>query len=486
MKQQYQVWVSFAGEDNVPLPGEEKGWITDFQHRLARMLSQLFGDTVTFVTGSAATDVSPDQADLFFCMLSPHYVRTEADSGELRHFAEMNTGEQWRIFKIGKQPVSPEKQPESVRSLLVYDFYESAQLTTENHALREDRLYADKEYWLKLADLAYDVHERITQLSGDATLHPIARTRQKAIYLAETGPDLLVQRHIIKRELQRYGFQVLPDQQLPDSAPEIEEAIRKNLASCRLSIHLIGDAYGNIPSGTDQSVVDLQHKFATEHSQTLAETRKSGDNDPAFTRLIWVSPDLKQSDDQQRVFLETIRRNAQAWAGAEIMETSLEDFKALIREELLEADGNHQPSRSIHQTVGQLPVIYFIFDKTDSQSATEFTHLLQKKGFTVEVPTFAGNLLEIRQHHQENLRKFDAAILYKHQASEQWLRAKALELLKAPGLGRGKPALDQVVLTVADVDANYFENLGFTLITNLEAYANQLISHASQLTIRTT
>src|SRR5882724_2234129 len=108
---------------------------------------------------------------------------------------------------------------------------------------------AEKQYWMKLVDFAYDIHESLLNLkageSKSAGLKNIYK--QKTIYLAETGHDLSVQRNIIKRELQRHGFIVLPNHTLPSRLDELEREVRKDLDECALSIHLVGSAYGEIP-----------------------------------------------------------------------------------------------------------------------------------------------------------------------------------------------------------------------------------------------
>jgi hypothetical protein len=71
---------------------------------------------------------------------------------------------------------------------------------------------------------------------------------------------------------------------------------------------------------------------------------------------------------------------------------------------------------------------------------------LKKSGFDVMIPEFEGELLELRQKHIENLRNLDGAIIYKGKVNEQWVRMKALDLLKAPGFGRKKPIVAKAIV----------------------------------------
>jgi hypothetical protein len=251
-----------------------------------------------------------------------------------------------------------------------------------------------------------------------------------------------VQRNIIKRELQRHGYSVLPNQTLPGSNSELERIVKRDLDESTLSIHLIGSAYGEIPEGADRSVVDIQNKLASEKSV------KSKENKQEFTRLIWISPNLTHASERQKSFIDNIKRDVEAQEGAEILQTPLEDFKNIMREELLEAG----EKKIIEEGTGRS--IYLMHDKVDHVAIKPIVDLLEKAGFKVLMPTFDGELLELRQKHIDNLRNLDAAIIYKGKVNEQWVRMKALDLLKAPGFGRKKPIIAKAIVAASGSNLN--------------------------------
>ncbi len=94
--------------------------------------------------------------------------------------------------------------------------------------------------------------------------------------------------------------------------------------------------------------------------------------------------------------------------------------------------------------------IYLIHDKVDHQDVKPYDDIIEKSGFNVLMPTFEGELLEQRIKHIENLRALDAAIIYKGKTNEQWVRMKALDLIKAPGFGRKKPIVAKAILASQD------------------------------------
>jgi hypothetical protein len=86
-------------------------------------------------------------------------------------------------------------------------------------------------------------------------------------------------------------------------------------------------------------------------------------------------------------------------------------------------------------------------DRVDVNDVKPIREVLEKNGFRVLIPEFEGELLDVRKKHIDNLRTFDAAIIYKGKVNEQWVRMKALDLLKAPGFGRKKPIIGKAILT---------------------------------------
>src|SRR5690606_12713324 len=189
-----------------------------------------------------------------------------------------------RIFKVFKNYIPVMDQPPRLRPLIGYDMYQldpdSGQTTEYTDYFSTD---AERQYWMKMVDLAYDIYDTLLHLRGEEEAAEIKNIyNRKTIFLAETGHDLSVPRNIIKRELQRHGYVVLPRHTLHGTLTDLEKAIRKDLDESNVSIHLIGAAYGEIPEGTDRSIVDVQNTLAAERS------RQARENNEDFSRLIWI------------------------------------------------------------------------------------------------------------------------------------------------------------------------------------------------------
>lgn len=434
------VLITYAEKDNETDKKNDIGWVSQFKKFLELMLFQVLGQRPhVLLKGEfdSMTASTMDNAAVLVTILSKDYIQSGRclDSLEAFHKATASSKAN-RIFKVLKSPLSLQEQPPRLREWIGYDMY---QLDTETGQLKEYSDFfsqeAEKQYWMKMVDLAYDIHESLLQLKeGDQRTEVKNIFKRKTIYLAETGHDISVQRNIIKRELQRHGYIVLPAQTLPQQFNELEKAVKKDLSESNLSIHLVGSAYGEIPEGADRSVVDIQNKIAAEES-LAKKSRKEN-----FSRLIWIAPNLKNASDKQKAFIDTIRRDIEAQEGAEILQNPLEDFKNIMREELIESEDSHSEDYSGKS-------IYLVHDRIDHTAVIPFKDVIEKSGFKVLMPDFEGDLLELRKKHIDNLRKFDGAIIFKGKVNDQWVRMKVLDLLKAPGFGRKKPIRGKAILT---------------------------------------
>lgn len=447
MNFEVDVLVLFADRDNEKGQGEQAGWVTQFKRFLELMLTQVLGDKPKILLKSEFDSMaSPklDNAAVTVSILSQDFIKSGQCLDNLETFykvIEASGKFRNRAFKVFKTPLSLMEQPPRFRELIGYEMY---QLDSESGEVREYTDYfsneAERQYWMKMVDLAYDIFDTLVQLKDGAKSEVKNIHKRKTIYLAETGHDLSVQRNIIKRELQRHGYIVLPNQTLPGFATDLEKIVRRDIEEASLSIHLIGSAYGEIPDGADRSIVDLQNRFAAEKSQKVGKDQ--------FSRLIWISPILNNASERQKAFIDSIKRDTDAQEGAEILQTPLEDFKNIVREELLDT---HE-KKALDETGGKS--VYLVHDRIDHNDVKPLIAAIEKSGYKVLVPDFEGELLDLRQKHIDNLRNFDAAIIYKGKVNDQWVRMKVLDLLKAPGFGRRKPIKGKAVFTAPGMAVN--------------------------------
>lgn len=476
------ILIVYSEEDNNVTSNTGNGWITDFKRFLEMMLIQVLGEKPNIRIKSehdSITGANLKKVGILLPVLSESFMA----SGECLDVVEdffKNVGEDdpMRVFKVLKNPVTLDEQPNKLKDLLGYDLY---YINPESGEIEDYKDFfgpeAEKNYWMKLVDIAYDLHETLILLKQSATSDRVKSIyARRTIYLAETGHDLTVQRNIIKRDLQRHGYRVLPDHTLPQEAGKLKQLVKKEIEESSLSIHLIGSSYGDIPEGSDRSIVDIQNQIATERS---LET----EDKTTFSRLIWISPNLQNASEKQLAFIENIKRDLSSSEGAEILQTPLEDFKNIVREELIEVGIDKKFAKSPAGKNGKASV-YILHDKIDESDTKSIKKLIEEAGYRVLTPAFGGELLELRQHHITNLRDFDAAVIYQGKVNDQWVRMKLLDLLKAPGFGRRKPIKGKAIMSSKDeiMDISAYKHHNITMIKgNSKAALDSLKSFLDDL-----
>jgi hypothetical protein len=291
---------------------------------------------------------------------------------------------------------------------------------------------AQRDFWMRLDDLAHDICCLLEMLEVSGTsVVPQADTAQAAVFLAETTFDLREQREAIKRDLQQHGYTVLPASALPQVESEVKEAVRLDLAQCQMSIHLIGKTFSLVPEGSMQSLLEIQNELAIERSS-------KGD----FSRLLWIPPGLQVEDERQLRVIQQLRMDPRAQKGADLLETFLEDLRTVIQERLKQArkpvPAPRRPSSPVGAVSGHAR-LYLIYDQRDAAITSPWEDFLFEQELEVIRPVFEGDEAEIREHHEENLRSCDGALIFYGLGNECWLRRKLRELQKSPGYGRSKP-----------------------------------------------
>jgi hypothetical protein len=449
MKFENDIFISYAHIDDQPLIEGEKGWVSSFHRALEVRLAQLLGRQSRIwrdpkLQGNDAfsdrlVERLPEVA-LLVTIVSPRYIRSDWCIRELTEFwrassvtGGMRVGDKARVFKIIKTPVQLEQQPSELHDVLGYEFFTT---DWETGRARELSQSGDPEsqrlYWAMLDDLAHDICEFLEKMDAEAKHRPASPEASLKVYLAETSFDLREERDIIKRELQDHDHLVFPDRPLPLIGPECEEAIREQLARCSLSIHLIGKNYGLIPEGVTDSIVVMQNELAIERAR-----------EGEFSRLIWLPPGLETEDERQLGFIDQLQTDVRIQEGADILQTSLEDFKTVIHQRLRPEEKEKEEVISEEERAPKgdddLIRIYMIYDQRDGEGPVPLEDYLFEQGYEVIMPVFEGDEAQVRRDHEENLSICHGVLLYYGVANELWLRRKLREIQKSAAFGRKKP-----------------------------------------------
>src|SRR3954466_91505 len=226
-------FISYAHLDNIELVEGRKGWVANLYRALDVRLAQLLGNDARVwwdpkLQGNdyfAETLVEKlARVAVLVAVVSPRYVKSEWTRKELQAFCAaacrqqsgLRVGDKARIFKVLKTPVPLDEHPEELRALLGYDFFK---VDPQSGKVRElDEIFgpdAQRDFWLKLDDLAHDLAATLQLLyeqrgrTADESAAVPAKSSE-AVFLALTTAELRDERETIRRELEQRGYLVLP------------------------------------------------------------------------------------------------------------------------------------------------------------------------------------------------------------------------------------------------------------------------------------
>jgi hypothetical protein len=353
-------------------------------------------------------------------------------------------GHKARVFKVVKTPVEPDRMPDPARPLLGYDFFKLQ--PGNGRPLEFNKVYgaeAERDFWVRLNDLAYDIADLLKQLeqaeSGAGSAPPAA-------YLATVTSDLRVPHDALRRELLRQGWRVLPTVELPLVAAEAEALVRAQMAEALLSVHLLGATGGLVPEGSDESMQALQARIAAERARSGARANDhTHDHGQGLARLLWLAPDADSAEARQRALLDALRDDPIPAPGSDLLKTSFEALKTEVvrrmqaAQDALAARAAQATALTAQAAGGQPTRIYLVCSADDESAVQPLQEHLFGLGFEVVLPLFEGDESQLRELNDTELRDCDGLLVYYGAGGELWLRQKLAELRRLPALGRHAP-----------------------------------------------
>ena len=463
----HDIFISYGHLDDLNPFGEDKGWVDLLHERLLVLVGQALGyEPVIWRDGhdlqgndrlTEAISEGVTSSLLLVPVITPRYVQSDWCNREMDafHAAEPPAGIagpefRSRVFKVIKTPLPKhvkKLEPVQIRDLIGYQFYAEDQTSGLLTEFSTDS--TDKLYWRMLNRLVADITRALIELKHPEAKQtgPLDASRLNAptpadssavkpngagaaqpvkfVYLAETTSDLTDARELVRDELRQRGYGVLPEQKLPvEETKKTESTIRAALARCALSIHMVGQRYGSTPEDDARSAVRIQEQLAAEH----------GAGTPAFLRLLWMPPGLMTeampiSDERQMSFVSELQKRITA--GAELLQTTVEDLKTRIVEKL-----NPATAAAVREEHSKLKRVYLICENRDRSLIRPIKEYLFNQNLEVITWLDQQGSDTLMDYHRKNLRECDAALVYFGSGDEPWVRKNLEDLQKAYGYGR--------------------------------------------------
>jgi len=453
------VYISYAPVDNRPLASGQEGWISQFHRNLEIRIEQLSGEAIRVVERPPVEEAAVSEeligavpgAKAMVTVVSPPFVKSRNCIREAETFwrsaheaGNFRLDHRTRMLKVVKTPVAPADVPDALgevfSNLLSFDFFMRDPESGRMWELDETfGVQARRRYYERIYDLAWELCHLLRAFQSGPQRQAETASCGRTVYLAETTSDLQEARDRLKRELLEHGHTVLPDRPLPLNAVQLELAVLDCLRRCEFAVHPVGSIYGMVPEQSEHSVVELQDRIASRHA------RETG----ALTRLIWLPRERAAPEPRQADFIRHLMEHASAQSGTDLIEESLEAFKAILTGEL-----NPAPAQipEAPRAESAAPLIYLICDPADEAAVEPLEDYLYDQGFDVTTPHFDGSESDVAAHHRRNLVRCDAALIYYGAGSKGWVESKLMDVQQAAGFGRERPLQARIVYVAPPLD----------------------------------
>jgi hypothetical protein len=430
---QHDIFVSYAHVDNQIPPGVNEGWVTTLIKSLKIELGRKLGSTDIFSLwmdselrgNSAATPETLEHlknSATLVLILSPGYLASSWCHLELNTFLDQVDIHSGCVFVVEHDDIE-ERLPQ-LSDLRGYRFWRRDETgKTRTLAKPQPDPKEEREYYNLVEDLGRELVDKLKQLKNSARA-PSAASQHRTptvalkprttIFLAEVTDDLQEQRNQVKRYLEQYNLQIVPDTLYffsGDNANEqLRQAIETDLQEATLFVQLLSHSKPFRPPG--MSTPQLQH----ESAQAVAD----------LPILQWRDPQLdlnSLTDTAQRDFLDS----------TQVIATSLEEFKQYLIQQLEKIEAQQrraaekrQKAMLSQQSSQNLSAYQFIFINRvpkDQALAEEIGDILLEKGLASGLPRL-GELApaEKRQDIENNLQDCDAVIMLYDNTLDEWAR----------------------------------------------------------------
>ena len=368
----YDVFISYAHIDNVPVVDGAPGWVDTFHRHFEARLNQYLGKRARVfrdprLQGNTVFDESlvetVKQSGVLITVVSPSFVNSEWCQREMSTFIDHATssigiqvGSTSRIYKVVK--LEPENESlqqaplDYFQTVLGYSFCTVDSATGQMNEIRQDQA----EYATVLDDLAHNVSLQLKNMkdidlstAGIPTVLPNTPSKG-TIFISKPPSDQSEQREELRRSLEDKGYRVVPDKPLPALTEDIETTIKENLVVADLAVLLLGSKRGSIPDGKEDNERTL--------NQIQYDALTASDLPATLLKRIWLPPGIEHIHPKQESILDQVREDVNTDLKMELVQPTLEDLKTLLIDEL-----NKKNRTNGTATGDSSHKVYFIFDK---------------------------------------------------------------------------------------------------------------------------
>ena len=437
------IFVNYSKQDNTPHNPDGANWVDTFSRFLEVILSEMLERDVRIYLEHPAPMMA-DETIACLNILSPNFADDEQCQISFGRFSE-DEGTS-RVFSVARWPL--EKNLEGALSArLPYNFFHLNDRTGQLEQFEEFETGEVRDaspFWLAMLDLCYDLVEHISKLEGRSV-----KKDKGSVFLSHAGYDVEDERLLVKRELLRYGYKVLPDKPLPSVQKQAAEAIAQALTDSQFAISLVGDDLGSDVHGSALKLPALENQIAIEHETKVNEGTQDGQT--SFKRLIWLKPNVEIHSEEQQQFVNSIKLDANKRDEVELVQCRIEDFKSILIANLA-LQFSEVVDESNELSANTLRV-YLMADTRDLKEYQQLSRWLIKEKFSLLELDPKGSGGARQAQHRKHLENCDYVMVYFDRAKPTWLKTKLQDIIKAPGFGR-KNAIKKTIILTGDTTSD--------------------------------
>jgi hypothetical protein len=380
-------------------------WIRKFSEYLKILLNRLISDSSDVILcedfkidkKQSIYSLFDDQDKLPLLVLpvSPEIITNKGFSEILNRINEKNKENPEylisRVYKVLMYPVSQNDQPDLLKKLPDYHLYNDTDKNNLPFAPHQPA-------WQRLIDLAYDISGSPLSENAETAISE-STTKKSTVFLAETTQDQENVRDNIKRELIQFGYKVLPVNPLPSSPDLAKDIINKSIEQSELAIHIMGNEYGEIMTGSDVSLMEFQ-----------LDTVLKNDTVSGLDEIIWLPPDLKPESDFHNQYIDRLRKTALSGKSSEVIQAPIEVLKTMVRKRL-SGTSKHTKTES-ESVLAKGKFIYLIHERDYIQDVKKITSDFQEGNIQIVDSDRLGSVENPVKWHRENLVACDGVLIY--------------------------------------------------------------------------
>lgn len=427
------VFISYAHADNT------RQWVDAFETNLRNRLIQIGASADVWKDNKklAGNDDFSDeilqqlkQSSLLISIITPSSYNSHWCEQERQKFEEFapDTGgfriaNKMRAFKVVKTPIKDRLDRTLFQDQVGYEFFEFTQPDKFREFDPSETMFADK-----LNDLALDIQATLELMRQHLAQNAPAKKR---VYLAETAKELQDRREELARQLDDWGYAVVPEHALEKDDSYLDQ-VKKAMEDCVLSVHLAGTERGTIPGNHTEPIGVLQYEAA----RALGKVR-----------IFWFS--ARESEAPETIANAIGRFKLDK--GPDVLENkSFGDLINIVGTRLrgYAVQPAHAP--------GAANRVFLVCDKPDHpfapgardvDPAVELKNYLEKQGFQVWLsPLSEASKKKWREDFRGTLKLSQAVVLYWGNTTELWFREKLRDLIENRDAVRGnQPLVVQVI-----------------------------------------